>query len=202
MRIALITEQVFTHRVLKFGVSADFDLAVVNVNRREIFGEAFVEPSLHRGVVEAEKAKGEVVGDGPPRFLLEKVENDEILIVAGQVETRDGDRLSLTQGGDLVIGLVVFECEDGERTRFVEVIFSEESGEDGAHLLETKGDLAASLFAGVGDDGVVNGMQLQPRRLGSASRKRQREKQESEVMRDGTCADHRSVTAGEALTKC
>ena len=36
------------------------------------------------------------------------------------------------------------------------------SGEDGAHLLEAKGDLAAFFFAGVGDYGEVGGVDFEP----------------------------------------
>ena len=36
-------------------------------------------------------------------------------------------------------------------------------GEDGAHLLKAEGDFAAFLFAGVGDDGEVGGVDLEPR---------------------------------------
>ena len=59
------------------------------------------------------------------------------------------------RGRDLIVGLVVVEGENGQRDRLVEALLTQQSGEDGAHLLEAQGDLAAFLFAGVGDDGEV-----------------------------------------------
>ena len=73
-----------------------------------------------------------------------EVERDEILIVAGKKKSGDGDGLAVVQGRGLVVGLVVVEGEDGERDGLVEAVFSDQSGEDGAHLLEAQRDFAAS----------------------------------------------------------
>ena len=46
-------------------------------------------------------------------------------------------------------------------------IFAQEIGEDGAHLLEAEGDLAAFLLAGIGDHGEMGRVNFQPGRFGS-----------------------------------
>ena len=68
----------------KFGVAAEFDLFVVDANRAEIFGQAFVEPSLGGGIVVIQQHDGEVVGDRAPGFFFEQVQHDEVLIFAGE----------------------------------------------------------------------------------------------------------------------
>ena len=178
-------------REAKFGIAAEFDLLVVDANRTEIFGEAFVEPSLGGRIVEVQQHSGEVVRDGAPGFLFEEVEDDEVLIVAGEEESGDVDGLALAQGSELVIGLVVLEGENGQGDGLVEVFFAQQRGEDGAHLLEAEGDFAAFLFASVGDDGEVGGVDLEPRGFGGKRARAQRQGQnsgakgQSEYVREG-----------------
>ena len=68
MRVALVAEQVLGGGGEKLGIAAEFDLFVVDANRTEIFGQAFVEPSLSGGIVVIQQHFGEVVRDGAPGF--------------------------------------------------------------------------------------------------------------------------------------
>ena len=49
-------------------------------------------------------------------------------------------------------------------TRFVEAVFHQQGGEDGAHLLEAQRNFFAFFFASIGDDGEVRGVNFKPRR--------------------------------------
>ena len=168
VRVALISDEIFLNCRLKLRIGSYFHFSVIETDRAEVFGEALVEPSLSGRIVEVQQADGEIVRNGPPRVFLEGVQDDEILIVAGKQKSGSVDRLALVQGRELVVRPVVLEGEDGERAGLVEAIFREEAGEDRPHLLEAQGDLAAFFFAGVGDDRVMGGVNLEPWRLGSS----------------------------------
>src|ERR1700732_3278332 len=73
------------------------------------------------------------------------------------------------QGSELVIRPVVLEGENGKRARLVEAVSGQEIGEDGAHLLEAEGDLAAFLLACVGDHGGMRRENFEPGGLGRGS---------------------------------
>src|SRR5215469_3015843 len=106
------------------------------------------------------------------------------------------------QRRELVIRPVILESENSERTRLVQAIFAQEISEYGAHLLEAQGDLAALLFAGVGDDGVVRGVNFKPRRLSRVSARRTELGGEQDYAeRDGPEANH-SRRAEALLGKC
>src|SRR5205807_6095819 len=109
---------------------------------------------------------GEVVSDGPPGFVLEQVEHDEVLVVAWEKETWSVNGLAVTQRCELIVKLIVLEGEDGQWHGEVEAVFAEQGGKDGAHLLKAEGDLTSFLVAGVGDDREVYGVDLKPWRLG------------------------------------
>ena len=53
-------------RSLTLGNPAEFYLSVIDVNRAEVIGEAFVEPSLRRRIVIFQKHRREIVGDSAP----------------------------------------------------------------------------------------------------------------------------------------
>ena len=168
MRFFLIAEQVLVDRGREFGVAAEFDLFVVDANGAEIFGESFVEPSLRGRIVVAQQHGGEVVSDGVPGFIFEQVQDDEVLIVAGEKEAGNVDWLktlagrTLAQGRDLEERLVILKGEDGQRNGLIEALPAQQGAENGAHLLEAKGDLASFLVAGIGDDGEVGGVDFEP----------------------------------------
>ena len=116
----------------EFGVAAQFDLFVVDPNRAEILGQAFVEPSLGGGIVVIQQHHGEVVRNRSPRLFFEQVQHDEVLIVAGEKKSGDANGLGIelarlsfnvSQGRNLIVRLVVLEGEDGQRDRLVEMPF-------------------------------------------------------------------------------
>src|SRR5579864_4535316 len=122
MGIALIAEQILADGWLKCGVPADLHLFVVDLNRTEIFGEAFVEPSLGRRIVVIQQRDGEVMRDRPPRFRFEQVERDEVLVIAREEKSGGFNGLSLMQWGQLVVSLVIFKGEDGQGARLVQAL--------------------------------------------------------------------------------
>src|SRR5579862_2800754 len=135
----LVAEQICRDRGKKLRIAADLDLFVVDVNRTEVFGEAFVEPSLGRRVVEIQQHHGKVVSDGPPGLLFEQIQDDEVLIFPGQKKSGNADRLHTTRLAgrlemikrrELVVGLVILEGEDGQRDRLIEVLLGQQSGEN------------------------------------------------------------------------
>jgi len=73
------------------------------------------------------------------------------------------------QGSELVVRPVVLEGENSKRARLMQAVFGQKIGEDGAHLLEAEGDLAAFLLAGVGDYGEMGRVNFEPGGLGSGS---------------------------------
>src|SRR3954451_6116285 len=191
MGFALIPDQVFLGRRLELGVASDLDLSIVQTNRAEILRKTFVEPSLRRWIVEVQQPESEVAGDRSPRLLLEQIENDEILVVAREQESWSVDGLPLMQGRELVIRLVALEGQDGERARIVDAVFAEEIGENGTHLFKAKGNFAAFLLAGVGDNGEMSGVNLEPGGLGGGTgAKAKRCKQDQQPKRDGTGTEH------------
>jgi len=70
MRVALVAERILSGGGKKRGVTAESDLSVVDANRSEIFGEAFVEPCLRGGIVVIQQHAGEIFRDGTPGFLF------------------------------------------------------------------------------------------------------------------------------------
>ena len=97
------------------------------MDRAEIFGEAFVEPALRRRVVGIQQQVREIVGDGSPRLLFEQIQHDEILVFTRNQKAGHVDGLSLPQGRDLVVQLVVLEGEDGQRSGLVQAILGQQS---------------------------------------------------------------------------
>ena len=111
----------------------------------------------------------------------------------------------MDQRGDLIVGLVVLEGEDGQRDRLVETFFAQQSAEDGAHLLEAESDLAAFLFTGVGENGEVGGMDFKPGRwrFGRWSGAQERRaKRECDAERDRSRARHVGHERRTAAGKC
>src|ERR1700733_8829497 len=68
--LALVLQKIFFIDGLQFWIAANFELLVIEANRREIFGKPFVEPSFDRRIVVIKKKMSEIVGDGAPRFVL------------------------------------------------------------------------------------------------------------------------------------
>src|ERR1700730_16771956 len=102
------------------------------------------------------------------------------MLVAGEKEPGDTDGLALAQGRGLIGGLVVIEGEDGQRDRLFEMFLTQQGGEDGAHLLEAEGDLAASFLASIGDHSEMGGVDFEPRvGVGSRSGKAKSRRQQS-----------------------
>src|SRR5215469_17567204 len=132
MTVALIAEQVFLNGGLKFGIAADLDLTADKANGAEVFRQAFVEPSLRGRVIEVEQAKGKIAGDGAVGLVFKQVQDDEVLICAGEQESGSGDWLALAKGSGLVVGLVVFERENRQRPGFGQVVFAEQARKDRA----------------------------------------------------------------------
>jgi len=95
MLIALVTQQILGGGGNEFGVAAEFDLFVVDANRAEILGEAFVEPSLGGGIVVIQQHHGEVVRNRSPGLVFEQVQHDEVLIVAGEKKSGDANGLHI-----------------------------------------------------------------------------------------------------------
>ena len=86
--------------------------------------------------------------------------------------------MTLAQGRGLVERFVVVQGEDGQRDRLVEMLLSQQGGEDGAHLLEAEGDLTAFFLTGIGDHSEMCGADFEPRvgvggRSGKAESRRQ-----------------------------
>src|SRR5271169_5646501 len=106
----------------------------------------------------------EVVGHGAPGFLLRQVQDDEVLVFAGDEKARNADRLTLPQWRALVIILVILESKNGQRQRLVEPLLHQKSSEDGPHLLKAQSDLAPLFFTRVGDHGEMRRVDFKPRR--------------------------------------
>ncbi len=202
----LIAEQVLAERGSEFGVAAEFDLFVVDANGAEIFGESFVKPSLRGGIVVVQQHGGEVVGDGAPGFFFEQIEDDKVLIVAGEEEAGDIDWLAPAQGRDLIKRLVILKGEDGQWDGLIETLSAEQGAEHGAHLLEAECDFSSSLVAGVGDDGEVRGVDFEPGgrfgRGGGDGEQEQAAQRGEDTERDETGAGHLCRREGEASGKC
>src|SRR5579862_3956547 len=111
--LVLIPNQIFGDGGPQFGITTNLDLLVVNLNGTEILRQTFIEPSLGRRIVTVQQPDGKVVRDGTPRSGFEEIQSDEVLIFAGEKKSRGLKGLTLAKRSQLVIGLVVFECEDG-----------------------------------------------------------------------------------------
>ena len=161
--VLLVSQQVFGEPGVQFGIAANFDMLIVEPDRTEIFGETFVEPSLHGRIVVIQQQVREVVSHRAPGFFFEQVQNDEVLVIAGQEKPGHADWLTLMQRRTLVVRLVVLEGENGQRHRLVEPIFHQQRGKDRTHLLEAKRNFFAFFLAGIGNDSEVRGVNLEPR---------------------------------------
>src|SRR5580698_2169673 len=188
----------------QFWVTTDLVLSVVDADGSEIFGKAFVEPSLDFGIVVVEEQVGEVVGDGAPGFLLGQIEHDEVLVFARQEKAGNIYRLTLVQRRRLVIVLVVLESDNRQRQRLVKALLHQQDSEDRPHLLEAHGNFFAFSISRVGDDGEVRGVDLKPRRrLGSAGGETQKEHATCQKNANGSAkrAGH-AHACGERREKC
>src|SRR5579862_2593312 len=136
MSVYLIAEQILGGGRKELGICSKLDFLIIEVDRTEVFGQAFIEPSLRRRIVVVQKHESKIVGDGAPRGGLKKVEDNEILIVAEDEKTGGIDGLALAQGRELVIRLVALESENGEWNRLVQFLLAQQHAKNGAHLLE------------------------------------------------------------------
>src|SRR5581483_5118184 len=105
---------------------------------------------------------GEGMGNGTPGFFREQIEDDDVLVFAGEKETRIGYRRPLAQRRDTFVVGVVLQREHLQGHRHVELVAHDEVGEDPAHLLQPDGYFTTALLARISDDVEVCGAELQP----------------------------------------
>src|SRR3974377_365966 len=112
MSITLVADEIFFEGRLKCGVAPDFYAFIIYTDRAEILGEALVEPSLSRRIVEVQQPNGKIMGHSAPRVFFKGVDGDEILIGSGKQKPGSFDRLTLMQGCQTVVRAVVLESEN------------------------------------------------------------------------------------------
>jgi len=116
------------------------------------------------------------------------VEDDGLVEFTGAIESHEG-KLALPAAKELTCDFVALFPEDWRESlqallvdgndeqgcAGVEDRVLEESGEDGTHLLELFGDIAAIFFRAVGNDTEVRALNFAPRLSGGSRGKQQRE---------------------------
>src|SRR5579863_2138261 len=90
-----IAQQILRGGRTEFGIAADLNLFVVEMDGGKILGQAFIEPSLSRRIIEVQQHVSEIVGDCIPGVVFEQVERDEILINAGKKKAGLGNGLAV-----------------------------------------------------------------------------------------------------------
>ena len=95
-----------------------------------------------------------------------QVQNNEVLILVVQKESGHINWLSVAERRGLVVSLVALQRQDGQRARLMQAISREQGRKNGTHLLEAQRDFASFFVSGIGNDGEMRRMNLEPGRLG------------------------------------
>jgi len=129
-------------------------------------GEAFVEPDRNPVIRLAKHVVGVLVvnrGEGVVAFGVEAKE--DVVSVLGAEEEAGEIELIFAEVGFGLEGaetLFIAAGDDDDRSGGIVAGLGHDDAEDGAHTLELYGNAAGIAFAGVGDDGEVLGLELEP----------------------------------------
>jgi len=147
------------------GCLAENDVFVVDVGVLKELGEALVEPEGQPSGL-AQHVVGVLVVDSEEGMRTVGVEAEKDIVLVGCTEKEAGEiHLAFGEVGLGLKGLeslAVFDGEDGDGGTGVAGAVWKEHVEDGAHLLKLSGDAACLFFVGVGEDGEVWALDLEP----------------------------------------